>query len=45
MRMKYDDAIDKYGSDKPDLRFSMPIIDITDVFRDTDIVIFKKSYR
>ena len=42
MRMKYDDAIDKYGSDKPDLRFSMPIIDITDVFRDTDIVFLKK---
>ena len=42
MRMKYDDAIDKYGSDKPDLRFSMPIMDITDVFRDTDIVFLKK---
>ena len=40
-RMKYDDAIDKYGSDKPDLRFSMEINDITDVFQNTEFTVFK----
>ena len=41
MRMKYDDAIAKYGSDKPDLRFGMEINDITEVFKDTEFTIFK----
>lgn len=41
MRMKYDDAIDRYGSDKPDLRFDMPIEDITDIFTNTDFTVFK----
>lgn len=41
MKMKYDDAIDKYGSDKPDLRFDMEINDITDVFKDTEVSMFK----
>jgi len=41
MRMKYDDAINKYGSDKPDLRFKMEIQDITDCFRNTDFGVFK----
>ena len=41
MRMKYDDAIDKYGSDKPDLRFGMEINDITDIFNNTEFTIFK----
>ena len=41
MKMKYDDAINNYGSDKPDLRFDMKIKDITDVFKDTDISMFK----
>ena len=40
-RMKYDDAIDKYGSDKPDLRFDMPIINITDIFKNTEFQVFK----
>ena len=40
-RMKYDDAINYYGSDKPDLRFDMKINDITDVFSSTDFVLFK----
>ena len=40
-RMKYDEAISKYGSDKPDLRFDMPIIDITEIFTNTNIPFFK----
>lgn len=41
MKMKYDDAINNYGSDKPDLRFDMKIKDITDVFENTEISMFK----
>ena len=41
MKMKYDDAISKYGSDKPDLRFDMPICDITEVFKYTNFSVFK----
>ena len=40
-RMKYDDAINKYGSDKPDLRFGMQIHDITSVFKNTEFGVFK----
>lgn len=41
MRMKYDDAIEYYGSDKPDLRFNMKINDITDIFKNTEFSLFK----
>ena len=41
MRMKYDEAISKYGSDKPDLRFGMEISDITDCFINTEFTVFK----
>ena len=41
MRMKYDEAINKYGSDKPDLRFGMEINDITNIFNNTDFTVFK----
>ena len=41
MRMKYDDAMDKYGSDKPDLRFGMEIQNITEVFKNTEFTVFK----
>ena len=41
MRMKYADAISKYGSDKPDLRFGMEINDITHIFNNTNFTIFK----
>ena len=40
-KMKYDDAIEYYGSDKPDLRFDMKIQNITDIFKNTEISFFK----
>ena len=40
-RMKYDDAINYYGSDKPDLRFDLKINDITDIFKNTEFTVFK----
>ncbi len=40
-RIAYNDAIDLYGSDKPDLRFEMEIQDITDIFKDTEFSVFK----
>ena len=41
MKMKYDDAINLYGSDKPDLRFDMKINDITDIFKNNESNLFK----
>ena len=43
MKMKYDDAIARYGSDKPDLRFSMEIQDITSIFKETEIAFIKDA--
>ena len=40
-RISYRDAIDLYGSDKPDLRFGMEIQDITKIFKDTEFSVFK----
>ena len=40
-RMKYNDAISLYGSDKPDLRFKMEIHDLTKIFKDTEFSVFK----
>ena len=39
------DAIDKYGSDKPDLRFEMEIQDITDIFLNTEFTVFQNVIR
>lgn len=40
-RMKYTDAINLYGSDKPDLRFSMLIEEISSIFSNTEITFLK----
>lgn len=42
-RMKYDDAIKNYGSDKPDLRFDMTIQDVTEAFKSTEITFIKDA--
>ncbi|MEG2291488.1 MAG: aspartate--tRNA ligase, partial [Clostridium sp.] len=40
-RMPYAEAMNKYGSDKPDLRFGMEINDITEAVKGTDFAVFK----
>ncbi|CAF4466597.1 unnamed protein product, partial [Rotaria sp. Silwood2] len=42
-RIPYDDAILKYGTDKPDLRNPIIITDVTELFKDTDFTIFKEN--
>ena len=40
-RIKYVDAMDKYGSDKPDIRFKNEMVDVSNVFYNTEFVVFK----
>ena len=42
-RMTYNDAMNTYGSDKPDVRFGMPIQDLTDTVKDIDFMVFKSA--
>lgn len=41
LKMDYKEAISKYGTDKPDLRFGMKIIDLTEIFLNSSFKIFK----
>lgn len=42
--MTYRDAMDKYGSDKPDLRFGHQLMELTDFFKDTPFRVFQAPY-
>ncbi|CAB4332659.1 MAG: aspartate--tRNA ligase [Actinobacteria bacterium] len=42
--MTYADAMDKYGSDKPDLRFGLQITEVTDFFKETPFRVFQAPY-
>ena len=43
-RMTYEEAMRRYGSDKPDLRFDIEITECTDFFRDTTFRVFQNEY-
>ena len=43
-RMTYFDAMDKYGSDKPDLRFDIELSDCTAYFKNTEFRVFQNDY-
>ena len=43
LRMSYNDAINNFGSDKPDLRFDLKLIDANHYFKNTNFKIFKNS--
>lgn len=42
-RISYKDAMETYGSDKPDLRFAMKLTELTDVFEQTEFGVFKQA--
>ena len=40
-RIPYDTCMEKYGSDKPDLRFEMPLYNVSEVFANTEFKVFE----
>ena len=42
-RIPYEVAMEKYGSDKPDLRFGMELVDLNDVLTETEFGVFKNA--
>jgi aspartyl-tRNA synthetase len=42
-RIPYVEAIEKYGTDKPDLRFDLEIVNATDIFKTTEFKVFREA--
>jgi len=42
-RISYTDAMERFGTDKPDLRYAMELTDLTDVFADSEFSVFKNA--
>ena len=43
LRLNYDEAMEKYGSDKPDLRFDLRLITLNPIFTNSEFKVFKKA--
>ncbi len=42
-RLTFDEAMEKYGSDKPDLRFGLEMVTLNEVFKNSEFRVFKES--
>ncbi|MEE1114714.1 MAG: aspartate--tRNA ligase [Eubacterium sp.] len=42
-RMTWQEAMDRFGSDKPDLRFGLELVNVSDVVKDFDFVVFRNA--
>jgi len=42
-RISLEEALERYGSDKPDRRFGLELIDLTGIFRETEFKVFKRA--
>ncbi len=40
-RISYDDALSRYGTDRPDMRFGMELVELSEVLRETDFRVFR----
>jgi aspartyl-tRNA synthetase len=43
LRLSYQEAMDRFGSDKPDLRFGVELVDLSDSFRGTPFKVFRSA--
>ncbi len=44
-RLTYNDAMEKYGSDRPDLRFDMELVDLTEDLKNTEFTVFGNAIK
>ena len=42
-RMTWQEAMDRFGSDKPDIRFGMELVNVTETVKDSEFVVFKNA--
>ncbi|WP_017728615.1 aspartate--tRNA ligase [Halalkalibacterium ligniniphilum] len=42
-RLSYDEAMNRYGSDKPDTRFGLELVELSDIVKDTDFKVFTNA--
>lgn len=45
LKMPYDEAMDRFGSDKPDMRFGMELVNLSDILKDSDFKVFSGAVK